>query len=200
MNNGNPSAFNLLRPEIQRVLFEKGWTSLRPIQEASIPAYLKDLRDLLIVAGTAGGKTEAWLLPVLSQLIANLLPSIQVICVSPLKALINDQYGRLVDLAKGLHVPVHRHHGDVGQNHKDAWRKNPRGILIITPESLEAMLLKRSSEVPRVFKHLQLVVIDEVHAMLETERGVHLQSLLSRISNLIGHRPRMIGLSATIAL
>ncbi len=196
----NPSAFNLLHRAVQRVLFEKGWTSLRPIQEATIHAYLKDARELLIVAGTAGGKTEAWLLPALSHLIDNPLPSIQIICVSPLKSLINDQYGRLVDFAKGLHVPVHRHHGDVGQHHKAAWRKNPGGILIITPESLEAMLLRRSSEVPTLFKHLQLVVIDEVHAMLDTERGIHLQSLLSRISYLIGHRPRTIGLSATIAL
>lgn len=192
------NAFQLLHPSVRRVVFELGWTSLRPVQAMAIDAFFKTGDDQLIIAPTAGGKTECWALPALSTLVEDPRPSIQVLCVSPLKALINDQFARLTALAKLLGIPVHRWHGDVDQHHKMALRNNPRGILIVTPESLEAALMNRSAEIPKLYGHLKLVVVDEVHAMLDEERGIHLQSLLTRLIQLISHRPRHIGLSATI--
>ncbi len=192
------SVFNLLAPEVRRLVYEQGWKSLRPIQVAAIEAYNKTANDLLLIAQTAGGKTEAWLLPALSTLISQRLLSVQVLCISPLKALINDQYTRTEKLTKPLSIQVHRWHGDVDEHHKNALRQNPSGILIITPESIEAAIMKRPAEVAKHFKHLELVIIDEVHALLTEERGMHVRSLLSRLFDLIGSRPRLIGLSATI--
>lgn len=192
------SAFHLLPPKVRRVVSEQGWTSLRPVQAEAIHTWFASTDDLLIVAPTAGGKTEAWALPALSGLIEEPQPSVEIICISPLKSLINDQFSRLSHLAKHLNIPVHRWHGDVDQHHKKALRKNPRGVLIVTPESLETALMKRSAEVSKLYRHLKLVVVDEIHSLLDEERGIHLQSLLARLFHLTGHRPRHVGLSATI--
>ena len=194
----NDSAFNLLHPDVRRVVHAQGWTSLRPVQVQAIHAYFRTNDDLLLTAPTAGGKTEAWALPGLSALIEDPQASIQILCISPLKALINDQFGRLSALAKPLGIPVQGWHGDVDAHRKQAVRKLPRGVLIITPESLEASLMNRAGEIPKLFRHLKLVVLDEIHALLDEERGIHLQCLLSRLGHLIDHRPRQIGLSATI--
>ena len=161
------SAFQLLHQSVRRVVFEQGWTNLRLVQAKAIAAYFETADDQLIIAPTAGGKTEAWALPGLSALIEDPQPSIQIICISLLKALINDQFLRLSNLSKNLGVPVHRWHGDVDQQHKQALRKNPRGVLVITPESLEATLMNRSATVPGLFGRLQLIVVDEVHALLD---------------------------------
>ena len=116
----------------------------------------------------------------------------------PFGALINDQFRRLEDLCEALEMPVHPWHGDIAQGVKARARKNPSGILLITPESLEAMFVLRGAEVPRLFAGTQAIVIDELHALLDSERGVHLRSLLTRLELLVGRRIRRVGLSATL--
>ena len=119
-------------------------------------------------------------------------------CIAPLKALINDQHQRLEALVRGMDIAVHRWHGDVDQHRKKTLRNQPGGILLITPESLESNFVNFGHQVPRLYRHLQYVVVDELHAFLDNERGIHLRSLLARLAHAIGHRPRSFGLSATL--
>ncbi len=191
-------AFAQLHPGIQRWIWEKKWTELRDIQERAISAILRGDHDLLIAAGTASGKTEAAMLPALSEIAANPQSSIQILYVSPLKALINDQFRRLDGLCEDLKIPVHKWHGDVSASLKKKVIKEPKGVLIITPESLEALFINRSQEIPRLFKYLSLVVVDELHAFIGTERGRQLQSLLYRVELAARRRSPRVGLSATL--
>jgi ATP-dependent Lhr-like helicase len=203
MTDGSPhAAFDSLAEGLKRVLWDKGWKSLRPLQERAILAYAATDRDLLLMAETAGGKTEAAFLPVLSEIAGAPATSIYALYVGPLKALINDQFARVEDLCARLDVAVHRWHGDVGRGRKQALIEKPSGVLLITPESIESLLVNRSSRLPALFGGLRAIVIDELHAFLGDERGTHLQSLLARVDAVVaaagGARPRRIGLSATI--
>ena len=119
-------AFNLLHPLVRQAVSRLGWHSLRFIQIAVINAYFATARDLLISSPTASGKTEAILLPGFSDIIPNHQGSVQILWLSPLKALINDQYGRLEPIAKGLDIPVHAWHGDIDDGRKEAVRRNPQ--------------------------------------------------------------------------
>ena len=118
--------------------------------------------------------------------------------MAPLKALINDQYDRLSGLCERLEIPVHRWHGDVPASKKSAFLKTPDGILLITPESLEALFVIRGSAVAGLLAGLQYVVVDELHAFLGTERGAQLRSLLHRVELAIRRRVPRVGLSATL--
>jgi ATP-dependent helicase Lhr and Lhr-like helicase len=195
------SAFNRLHPKIQRWIWRTGWSELRDIQEQAIPAILAKEHDLVISAATAGGKTEAAFLPILSVL-ADVVDdpggSIRALYVSPLRALINDQFQRLDLLCQELDIPVHRWHGDVGAGQKRKMIDNPAGVLIITPESLEAFFVLRGHEVRRIFERLDYAVVDELHVFLSSERGAQLQSLLHRIELAVRRRVPRIGLSATL--
>lgn len=194
-------AFSLLAPGIQRQLWRMGWTQLRPIQVDAIHAILGAEQDLLIPADTAAGKTEAAFLPILSRISSDPIGSIRAMYVGPLRALINDQFRRVEDLCGYLEMPVHRWHGDVGAAAKRALLARPGGVLLITPESLESLFVNRSAHLKKLFSGLRFVVIDELHAFLGNERGLHLRSLLARLR----HSPaagkpsyRVVGLSATI--
>ena len=192
-------AFDLLAEPIRRWIWQKGWTSLRDIQERAIPNLINGDDDLIIAAATAGGKTEAAFLPLISKAHATeISEGFDLVYVGPLRALINDQFQRLESLCETLEMPVHPWHGDISQAVKARARKNPRGILLITPESLEAMFVLRGAEVPRLFADTQAIVIDELHALLDSERGVHLRSLLTRLELSVGRRIRRVGLSATL--
>lgn len=193
------AAFALLHPGVQRAIFEMGWKELRPIQADAIHTLLEGTGHALICAATASGKTEAAFLPIISRLVEDAQDSIRAIYVGPLKALINDQFNRLDGLCERLEIPVHRWHGDVSVSHKQALRREPGGILLITPESLESNFINYGAQVPRLYRELEFVVIDEVHSFLGNVRGVHLLSLLSRLRSATGRQPRMIGLSATLA-
>ncbi|MDB6035324.1 MAG: ATP-dependent helicase Lhr and Lhr-like helicase, partial [Verrucomicrobiales bacterium] len=193
------TAFSLLDPRLQKEIYRMGWTHLRPIQEQAIRLILRGQNHLLICAQTAGGKTEAAFLPVLSQVAALPKPSVQALYISPLKALINDQSNRLEQLSEGLKVPVHRWHGDVSNAQKRRFRQTPSGILMITPESLESNFINYGSQMAGIYEHLEFVVVDELHSFLEDVRGIHLKSLLSRLLTAIGRKPRFIGLSATLS-
>jgi ATP-dependent helicase Lhr and Lhr-like helicase len=192
------SAFASLHPKVQRWIWRTGWSELRDIQESSIPAILSERSDLVIAAATASGKTEAAFLPILSALADDSGGSIRALCVSPLRALINDQFNRLEELCEDLGVPVNRWHGDVGSTRKRAVLDAPAGVLIITPESLEALFVLRGSEIARLFARLAFVVVDELHVFIGSERGMQLQSLLHRVELAIRRRVPRIGLSATL--
>ncbi|MDF9826583.1 ATP-dependent Lhr-like helicase [Ereboglobus sp. PH5-10] len=177
------------------------WQELNPVQRDCILAFNKSDAPLIITAPTAGGKTEAAFLPILSRIVSgqnDAVRSIRALYVGPLKALINDQFSRLERICEHAQIPVHRWHGDVSATEKKDTLKNPGGVLLITPESIEALFLRRGREIPALFAALNYVVIDELHAFLENVRGIHLRSLLSRIAHHAGCRPRLLGLSATL--
>lgn len=174
------------------------WQSLRPIQEESIHAIMEGDADLIISASTASGKTEAAFLPILSKIFTAPQPSIQAMYVGPLKALINDQFRRLENLCERAKIAVHRWHGDVDGGRKKQLIQHPNGVLLITPESIESLLLNRTSKIASVFRNLEFVVIDEIHSLVGIERGTHLRSLLSRLREQTEQDFRLTGLSATL--
>lgn len=192
------SSFGLLHPKIQQWLWSKNWSSLREAQELAIPAVLEGTKDIIISASTAAGKTEAAFLPIATRLANDGTKRLGCLCVSPLKALINDQHSRLEHLFGEVELDVHRWHGDVGSNKKQDLVKNPRGVLLITPESLEAIFVLKGMGVRELFGSLQYIVIDEMHAFMGTERGMQLQSLMHRVESAIERRVPRIGLSATL--
>ena len=200
MKQQRSSSFDLLDTKVQQWVWKQGWTSLKDIQENSIPPILDGNCDVIISAATAGGKTEAVFLPVLTNILQSENHSgYQVLYISPLKSLINDQYRRLVDMTKGMSINVTPWHGDISSSKKHNSLKDPNGILIITPESLEALFVNHHFKLKKAFGNLRYVVIDELHAFIATERGKQLQSLMSRIENVIGkHIPR-IAMSATFS-
>ncbi len=184
---------------IKEYIFSRGWTELREVQLEAARVIFETDKNLLITSETASGKTEAALFPVLSEISeSSARASVSVLYVAPLKSLINDQFSRLEELLLESGIPVTHWHGDVGASHKTKLLKNPEGILQITPESLEAMIMKRSNDIPRLFGALKFVIIDEVHTLVGSDRGNQVICLLDRIARLIGHHPRRIGLSATV--
>jgi ATP-dependent Lhr-like helicase len=192
------SAFELLHPGVKRKLWEMKWEELRPIQVNAIRHILGGGGDCVISSPTAGGKTEAAFLPVISAIADEPFGGVRAMYVGPLKALINDQFGRLEDLCARMELPVHKWHGDVGDAERRALISRPGGIMLITPESLEAMFVMRSERIPSIFGRLSFVVIDELHAFLGSPRGAQLRSLLHRLRVRAGCDPVRIGLSATI--
>jgi ATP-dependent Lhr-like helicase len=193
-----------LHPGVLRWIHSKGWTGLRPAQAEAVEPVLDGNQDVIVSAPTAGGKTEAAFFPICSRLAqerdgAGAPGGIEVLYLSPLKALINDQYDRLELLCADLNVPVHRWHGDVPASAKARIRRSPAGIVIITPESVEALFVTAGADIARILGGLRYVVVDELHAFLGTERGMQLQSLLHRAETAIGRRVPRIALSATLA-
>lgn len=189
------SAFDRLADPVRRWAWQQGWQQLREVQEHAVEPILAG-RDVIIASGTASGKTEAAFLPLLSR--PDRGSGLRILAVSPLKALINDQYCRLEPLAEAVGLPVTPWHGDVAAARKHRLRDAPAGILIITPESLEAMLATRGSSVSTFFAGLDYVVVDELHSFIVGERGRQLQSLLHRVELAIGRSVPRIGLSATL--
>ncbi|HVR95780.1 MAG TPA: DEAD/DEAH box helicase [Thermoanaerobaculia bacterium] len=192
------SAFHLLHPKVRKWLWDQGWQELRGFQEEAIPAVLHGQDDLVIAASTASGKTEAAFLPILTALADDFGGSVRALYVSPLKALINDQFDRLERLCEELEMPVARWHGDVAASRKRKVLDRPEGILIITPESLEALFVRQGPKVRPLFERLGFVVVDELHAFLGAERGRQLQSLLHRVELAVRRRVPRIALSATL--
>ncbi|MFZ5481119.1 MAG: DEAD/DEAH box helicase [Myxococcota bacterium] len=182
---------------MQRWIWDKGWSALHPAQEAAVGPVLEG-RDVLITAATAGGKTEAAYLPVLTKVASAPGAGIRVLNVSPLRALINDQHARVQAMGEYVDVPVHRWHGDVSDGEKKRVIKDPSGVLLITPESLEALFVLRGTAVATLFRHLDYVVIDELHAFIGTERGRQLQSLLHRVEVAAKKRIPRVAMSATL--
>ncbi len=183
---------------IREYIYSHAWESLRGVQVAAAHTIFETDNNLLLTSSTASGKTEAAFFPILSELYEDKPSSIGVLYIAPLKSLINDQFERLSELLDMTDTPLTHWHGDVAQSHKKKLLSSPRGILQITPESLESMLINRSNDIPRLFGDLRFVVIDEIHTLTGTDRGNQIICQLSRIARMIGYHPRRIGLSATI--
>ncbi|MBK1990627.1 DEAD/DEAH box helicase [Sphaerospermopsis aphanizomenoides BCCUSP55] len=192
------STFSRLAPFIQEYIYLHNWTELRPVQIAACDVIFNTNAHLLVAAATAAGKTEAAFLPVLTLLHENPATTIAVLYISPIKALINDQFTRLNDLLKTADIPVCSWHGDVVQSRKHKLLKNPQGILQITPESLESLLINKNQELIRLFSDLRFVIIDEIHAFMGSERGDQIICQLQRLAKFTKTQPRRIGLSATL--
>ncbi|MGN0572761.1 MAG: DEAD/DEAH box helicase [Acutalibacteraceae bacterium] len=190
--------FDRYAPFVQDFIYRNNWESLRAIQVAAADAIFNTDDNVLLSASTASGKTEAAFFPILTLFSEDMPRSVGAIYIGPLKALINDQFMRLNDLCAEANIPVWHWHGDVPQSHKNKMLKNPSGILQITPESLEALLLHKHSYIPKLFGDLRFIVIDEVHSLMRGDRGGQTLCLIERLSKLAGVNPRRIGLSATI--
>ena len=183
---------------IREYIYSHSWESLRAVQIAAAKTIFDTDNNLLLTSSTASGKTEAAFFPILSLLHEDPPSSVGVLYIAPLKSLINDQFDRMQEVLDMTGVKVTHWHGDVAASHKRKLLEKPEGILQITPESLEAMLINRSNDIPRLFGDLRFVVIDEIHTLTGTDRGNQIICLLSRIAHLIGFHPRRIALSATI--
>ncbi|MFR4477684.1 MAG: DEAD/DEAH box helicase, partial [Ruminococcus callidus] len=192
------SIFERYAPFIQDFIYQNDWESLRAIQVAAGDAIFHTDENVLLSASTASGKTEAAFFPILTLFSENPPTSVGAIYIGPLKALINDQFLRLNDLCAEADIPVWHWHGDVSQSHKAKMMKHPSGILQITPESLEAMLLHKHAAITKLFHDLRFIVIDEVHSLMRGDRGGQTICLIERLCRMAGVNPRRIGLSATI--
>lgn len=193
-------AFNLLNPLVQKWVYKQEWADLRDIQKKAIIPILSGNTDVVISASTAAGKTEAAFLPACTGIAEN-VEGFGILYISPLKALINDQFRRLESLCEMLSMSVTPWHGDSPRSKKLQAKRNPEGILLITPESLESLLMRESGWMKEAFSSLQYIIIDEYHAFIGLERGFHLQSLMHRLEHLLERVddpiPR-VALSATL--
>ncbi len=192
------SVFDSYSPFIREYIYSHGWEALSPVQVAAAEILFATDSNLLLPSETASGKTEAAFFPILSEFYEDMPTSFGALYIAPLKSLINDQFGRISELCDETGIPVYHWHGDVASSHKQKALSTPRGILQITPESLEAMLITRSSDLIRLFGDLRYVVIDEIHTLTGSDRGNQILCQLSRLRDKTGVSPRRIGLSATI--
>lgn len=189
--------YERLSEPVRKYIRDKRWEALRPIQNAAIQHILDSEKHIILAAHTASGKTEAAFLPILSKV--NFKEnSVKVLYISPLIALINDQFTRVEELCHYLEVAVTKWHGEASKSLKEKLVKDPHGVLLITPESLEAMLDNAPQKATALFKALDFIIIDEIHAFCGTDRGIQLKSILSRIKELTHYPNRIVGLSATI--
>ncbi|MBQ7568645.1 DEAD/DEAH box helicase [bacterium] len=192
------SVYERYSPFIRDYIYRSGWKVLRGVQEAAGAAIFSSYDNVLLTASTASGKTEAAFFPILTLLEEDPPRSVGVLYIAPLKALINDQFGRLNELCEDAGIAVCRWHGDASQTQKRRLLKKPSGILQITPESLEALMINKHMEIPSLFYDLRFIVIDEIHSLLRGDRGLQTFCLIERLCRLAGCTPRRVGLSATI--
>ena len=183
---------------IREFIYRHSWESLRAVQIAAAKTLFESDHHLLLTSSTASGKTEAVFFPILADLWQDPPNSIGALYIAPLKSLINDQFGRMEELLEESGITVTHWHGDVAASHKRKLLEKPRGILQITPESLESMLMNRSNDIVRLFADLRYIVVDEIHTLTGSDRGNQIICQLTRLSRLIGHEPRRVGLSATV--
>lgn len=190
-------SFDLLSAPIRKYIRDKRWEQFRPIQVAAISRILTTDENYILASRTASGKTEAAFLPILSKVNFN-DKGVQVLYISPLIALINDQFFRVEELCRYLEVTVTKWHGEANRSAKNNLLKSPGGIVLITPESIEAMLANKPFNAKHLFSNLRYVVIDEIHSFIGTDRGIQLKSLLSRLQAVNNSKFNVVGLSATI--
>ena len=183
---------------IREYIYSHSWESLRSVQIEAAKVILDTDNHLLLTSSTASGKTEAAFFPILSRIYDEPASGISVLYIAPLKSLINDQFARIEELIEESGICVTHWHGDVAQSKKKKLLQDPNGILQITPESLEAMLINRSNDIPRIFAGLKFIILDEIHTLTGTDRGNQILCQILRIERLAGVSPRRIGLSATV--
>ena len=197
-SNATVAGFDLLHPAVQHhVVNSLGWSSLRPLQDEAIEPILAG-DNVLALAPTAGGKTEAAVLPLLSRIATDGWRGLSVLYVCPLRALLNNLHPRLERYAGFVGLRAGLWHGDVGAGARRRIIEDPPEILLTTPESLEAILMSARRDHRDFFAGLRTVVIDEVHAFGSDDRGWHLLAVLERLSVVAGRDLQRIGLSATV--
>ena len=189
------SIFSKLHESLQQVLAQRlEWTELREVQEQTYEAVVAG-SDVLVIAPTAGGKSEAALIPVMDDILKNGRMGVACLYISPLKALINDQEDRFRTFCIPTSLSVMKWHGDVAKGDRSWKDGEPPHFLMITPESLEVLLQEK--EPSSDLRQVRTIIIDELHAFVESERGVHLQVLLDRMDHITKRQVQRIGLSAT---
>jgi ATP-dependent helicase Lhr and Lhr-like helicase len=174
-----------------------GWPSLRPLQQETIEPILAK-QHALVIAPTAGGKTEAAVFPVLSRMLSEDWSGLSVLYLCPLRALLNNLHPRLEGYGQLVGRRVGLWHGDVGESAREQVRSDPPDVLLTTPESIEAMLISRKTDHAWLFRDVRAVVVDEIHAFAGDDRGWHLLAVVQRLERLAGRSLQRIGLSATV--
>lgn len=174
-----------------------GWHDLRPLQRRAVGP-IRSGEDCLLVAPTAGGKTEAAFFPLLSQMVEDDWRGLSVLYVTPLRALLNNLHPRLEQYAAWLGRRVGLWHGDVGDSERRRILADRPDVLLTTPESLESMLVSRRVDHRSLFAGVRSIVVDELHAFAGDDRGWHLLAVLERVQRLAGRPIQRIGLSATV--
>lgn len=185
-------------PRLQEAIVARlGWSSLRAVQEAAGQSIL-DGRNVIILAPTAGGKTEAAVFPMLAQMIEDPPAAVAAVYVAPIKALLNNQSERLGLYTEMVGLRRFVWHGDTQESECRSFLREPTALLMTTPESLEVMLMSPRVDASKLFGDLRLVIVDEIHALAGTDRGAHLMSILERLVRLSRHDVQRAGLSATV--
>jgi ATP-dependent Lhr-like helicase len=197
-NSTSSRSFELLDRKIQYWIWDNEWNELRDIQEKAIPQILSHDKDIILSSATASGKTEAAFFPILTHMLQREESIGLTIYISPLMALINDQYSRLLELCESISFPVYPWHSGIPASRKKKMFSNPTGVLLITPESLEALFCNHGGQIGELFSETQYIVIDELHSFIGTERGKQLQTLIHLIEVAVAKRIPRIGLSATL--
>jgi ATP-dependent Lhr-like helicase len=193
------SEFEKLHPALQyHVVNSLGWSSLRPTQLQAIEPILSGVHCLLL-APTAGGKTEAAIIPVLSRMMTDAWPGVSVIYVCPIKALLNNLEQRLSYYSGLVGRRVAVWHGDVSQSQKSHATKDAPDILLTTPESLEGMLVSTRIDRKAWFGNLRVVIADELHAFAADDRGWHMRAVIHRLQQYVPQEMQRLGLSATVS-
>ncbi len=182
---------------VHHIVNTLGWSTLRPLQDAAIEPLLDGV-DALLLAPTAGGKTEAAVFPVLTSMIEHGWRGLSVLYVCPLRALLNNLHPRLDGYARWVGRTAGLWHGDTSQTLRRRMRVERPDILLTTPESLESLLVSRLIDPHEFFADVRAVVVDEMHAFAGDDRGWHLLAVLERLTRLAGRPLQRIGLSATV--
>lgn len=192
------SVFSRFPESLQHAIASRlGFTDLRPVQELAGEAIL-DGKNAVVLAPTAGGKTEASMFPVIGSMLRDPPGGVGALYVAPIKALLNNQEVRLGEYTEMVGLRRFVWHGDAAASQKEAFCRDPAELLMTTPESLEVMLMSSRVPAPRLFSTLRYAIIDEVHAFAGTDRGAHLMSVLERLAAISQHDVQRIGLSATV--
>lgn len=184
---------------LKEYIHTSGWTEFRDVQMRAFEVLYGTGSHLLLSSGTSSGKTEAAMFPVIDSLCKNPPDGVGALYISPLKALIDDQFGRLTLVLRNSEIGLTSWHGEASASAKERFRNDPKGILQITPESLQGLAYGEESEVIRMFGELRFVIIDEVHSFMDSDRGIQLLCCLERLERISGNKPRRIGLSATLS-
>ena len=191
--------FSGLPPFLKEYIHTSRWTEFRDIQLRAFEVMFGSDSHLLLSSGTSSGKTEAAMFPVIASLHEDPPKGIGALYISPLKALIDDQFGRLTLVLRDSDIQLTSWHGESEVGMKERLRKEPSGILQITPESLQGLVYGDPEETRRLFGDLRFVIIDEVHAFMDSDRGIQLLCCLERMERVTGRCARRIGLSATLS-
>lgn len=174
-----------------------GWPGLRPLQAASVEP-VRSGADCVLVAPTAGGKTEAAVFPLLSEMVEDNWSGTTILYVTPLRALLNNLHSRVSAYCSWLGRTAGLWHGDIGQSDRRSMLSDRPDILLTTPESIEAMLVSRRVDHERFLGSVRAVVVDELHAFAGSDRGWHLLAVLERVERIAGRKIQRVGLSATV--